>query len=69
MPQGSGGVRKARWAAGSKGKSGGVRIIYYWVKSKDQILLITIYSKSEKDDLTKDQLKAIKKLTKDFEDG
>lgn len=27
--QRSGGVRKVRWAAGGKGKSGGVRVIYY----------------------------------------
>ena len=26
----TGGVRKVRWGAGGKGKSGGVRVIYYW---------------------------------------
>lgn len=26
--RGSGGVRKVRWGAGAKGKSGGVRVIY-----------------------------------------
>ena len=28
--RGSGGVRKIRWRSGGKGKSGGVRVIYYW---------------------------------------
>jgi len=35
--RGSGGVRKVRWAADGKGKSGGVRVIYYWKKSDNEI--------------------------------
>ena len=27
--QGTGGIRKLRWARGKRGKSGGVRVIYY----------------------------------------
>ena len=46
--RGSGGVRKIRWAPKGKGKSGGVRIMYYFKKSDDEIWLLTIYSKSEK---------------------
>ena len=46
--RGSGGVRKVRWAPEGKGKSGGVRIMYYFKKSDDEIWLLTIYSKSEK---------------------
>jgi hypothetical protein len=33
----SGGVRKVRWAASGKGKSGGVRAIYYWKKLDHEI--------------------------------
>lgn len=44
--QGSGGIRKIRWAATGKGKSGGVRIIYYYKKTEFEIWLLTIYSKS-----------------------
>ena len=44
---GSGGVRKLRWAMGRKGKSGGVRVIYYFKRREDEIWLLTIYSKSE----------------------
>src|SRR5438067_8867247 len=49
---GSGGLRKLRWAARGKGKRGGSRVIYYWAVSADQLLLLLIYSKSERDDLT-----------------
>ena len=44
---GSGGVRKVRWAISGKGKSGGVRVIYYFKRQDDEIWLLTIYSKSE----------------------
>jgi mRNA-degrading endonuclease RelE of RelBE toxin-antitoxin system len=44
---GSGGVRKVRWAMSGRGKSGGVRVIYYFKKQDDEIWLLTIYSKNE----------------------
>ena len=45
--RGSGGVRKVRWAPEGKGKSGGVRVIYYWKKTDHEIWMLTMYSKSE----------------------
>lgn len=44
--RGTGGVRKIRWAPEGKGKSGGVRVIYYWKKSDFEIWMLTLYSKS-----------------------
>lgn len=35
--RGSGGVRKLRWAISGKGKSGGVRVIYYWKQRDNEI--------------------------------
>jgi mRNA-degrading endonuclease RelE of RelBE toxin-antitoxin system len=67
--RGSGGVRKVRWAAGGKGKSGGVRVIYYWVGAKDHIHLLVIYGKGEKDNLTPADLKRIKVLLEEIENG
>ena len=64
--QRSGGVRKVRWAAGGKGKSGGVRVIYYWAKADDQIFLLTLYGKSEKEDLSAADLKRIVKLIEEL---
>ena len=37
--RGSGGVRKIRWTMSGKGKSGGVRVIYYFKKRDDEIWL------------------------------
>lgn len=41
-----------------KGKSGGYRLIYL-VESETSILLLTIYSKSEQEDLKNNQIKSI----------
>ena len=48
LVKGSGGVRKVRWASEGRGKSGGVRVIYYWKKRDHEIWMLTIYSKSER---------------------
>lgn len=60
--KGTGGLRKARWSVGARGKRGGVRVIYYWSKSLDQILMLLIYSKTERDDLTPGQLRILRKI-------
>ncbi|WOG27641.1 type II toxin-antitoxin system RelE/ParE family toxin [Endozoicomonas sp. 8E] len=57
--RGSGGVRKVRWAPEGKGKSGGVRVIYYWKKSDYEIWMLTIYSKSEQATIPSHILKKI----------
>ena len=59
---GSGGMRKLRWSAKGHGRRGGIRVIYYWFISKDIILLLFAYSKNEQDDLTKEQLRQLKKI-------
>ncbi len=58
----SGGLRKIRWSMTGRGKRGGVRAIYYWVVAKDQILMLFLYSKTEKDDLTPTQLKVLREI-------
>ncbi len=58
---GSGGLRKVRWAIKGKGKRGGVRVIYYWAVKQEQLLMLLIYGKSERDDLRPDQLKTLRK--------
>lgn len=60
--KGSGGLRKIRWGESGRGKRGGVRVIYYWLKSKELILMLLIYSKKEQDDLNPQKLKVLKKL-------
>jgi len=57
----SGGVRKVRWAMAGKGKSGGVRVIYYFKRHDDEIWLLTIYSKNEVENITSHVLRQIAK--------
>lgn len=46
------GLRKLRWAYRGKGKSGGIRVIYYLYLKHEQIYMIYPYKKSEQEDLT-----------------
>ena len=60
--QGTGGFRKLRWSDNrrKKGKRGGLRIIYYIFPADDQIWFLTLYDKSEADDLTTAQKRILK---------
>ncbi len=58
---GSGGIRKVRWAISGKGKSGGVRVIYYFKRQDDEIWLLTIYSKNERENIPAHILRQIAK--------
>jgi hypothetical protein len=59
--QGTGGVRKLRWAAKGNGKSGGVRVIYYYHDQHMPLLLLTGFAKNEKSDLNEADKNAFKK--------
>lgn len=50
--QGTGGVRKLRWARAGRGKSAGVRAIYYFYNEAMPLYLLTLFGKNEKADLT-----------------
>jgi hypothetical protein len=67
--KGGGGIRKLRFAAQGKGKSGGVRIIYYWVTDAGQIYLLTIYPKGRKDTLTDAEVAELRDLAKEIRHG
>jgi hypothetical protein len=66
--QGTGGLRKVRWSVECKGKSGGVRVIYFHVTAADQIRLLLIYRKGRQDDLTPDQKKTLRELNKHWKE-
>jgi mRNA-degrading endonuclease RelE of RelBE toxin-antitoxin system len=59
---GSHGLRKLRWTMSGKGKRGGTRIIYYWLRPRDTILMLFVFRKNEQSDLSKDQLKILKAI-------
>ena len=57
--RGTGGARKAR---AGRGKSGGVRIIYYFVTRRGAVFLLDAYAKSDKENLTDADTREIRKL-------
>jgi len=48
-----------------RGKSGGLRIIYYW-DTPEAIYLVFAYEKTVQEDLTHSQLKILSKLVKEW---
>ena len=54
-----------RWGMTGRGKRGGVRIIYFWAVKQERILMLLIYPKNEKDDLSQEQLKILRKIVKE----
>ncbi len=59
LVRGTGGVRKLRWAASGKGKRGGLRVIYYWKIAQDEIWMLTVYGKNERETIPAHILKKI----------
>jgi hypothetical protein len=49
---GAGGFRKARWARRGKGKSGGLRVIYFFLVEPGRIYMAAVYAKSRKETLS-----------------
>jgi mRNA-degrading endonuclease RelE of RelBE toxin-antitoxin system len=52
---GAEGARKVRWSIAGKGKRGGVRVIYFNV-NENEVLLFAVYAKSEKENMTPDEI-------------
>jgi hypothetical protein len=59
---GSGGLRKVRWSLAGMGKRGGVRVIYHWAVAQERILMLLVYSKNERDDLSADQMRILRRV-------
>lgn len=59
---GTGGVRKLRFAAQGHGKSGGVRVIYYFFDETNPVYALFLYGKNEQVDLTAAQKSVMTKL-------
>lgn len=66
--QGTGGLRKVRWKLEGRGKSGGVRAIYYWMTKDENIYMLYVYPKNEQEDLTAEQKKALKLIVERWSD-
>jgi hypothetical protein len=64
--EGTGGLRKVRHAGirRSKGKRGGLRVIYFFWEPGQQFWLFTLYDKSESTDLSATERAALKGMLK-----
>lgn len=61
--EGTGGVRKLRWRRGGQGKSGGVRVIYYFRREDMPLYLLTLFAKGDRANLTKAERNELADLT------
>ncbi len=59
--QRSRGLRKIRWKLPGKGKSGGIRIIYYLVCA-EEVFLLYAYPKSKSENITSEQARILRDL-------
>lgn len=64
--KGGGGIRKLRYAVQGHGKSGGVRVIYYWIKEDHRIYMLVVYPKSKKDNLTDRETALLREFVKEL---
>ena len=59
---GSGGFRKARWARRGKGRSGGFRVVYFFLAEPGRIYMAAIYAKSRQETLSAADRNVLAKL-------
>ncbi len=64
--EGTGGIRKLRWARTGGGKSGGLRVIYYFHDELMPLYLLTVFGKNEKANLTKAECNLLAKTVKEL---
>lgn len=62
--QGTGGIRKLRWALEGRGKQGGARIIYFFYDLNMPLYLLAAYPKSKKIDLTDAEKNGMRQFVK-----
>lgn len=64
--QGTGGARKVRWKQEGKGKRGGLRVIYFHYTKEQQLWMLALYPKKEKEDLSEDDKQMLKRLVEEI---
>jgi hypothetical protein len=60
--EGTGGIRKLRWARQGMGKSGGARVIFFYYNQGMPLYALTMFGKSGKDNLTQAERNDLAKL-------
>ena len=61
-----GGIRKVRVAIGGRGKSGGVRVVFYYHSDIMPVFLLALFAKNEKDNLSKSERNILAALVGDL---
>jgi hypothetical protein len=61
---GTGGIRKLRWAVGTRGKRGGARVIYFFHDHDVPLFLLTAYAKNERANLSGAERNMFRKVIK-----
>jgi hypothetical protein len=64
--QGTGGIRKLRWARQGRGKSGGIRVIYYVHNESMPLYLLAAFGKNEKANISNEEKNLLAKLVKEL---
>ena len=62
----TGGISKLRWALSGGGKSGGVRVIYYFHSETMPLYLLTVFGKNEKANISMKEKQVLSKLVKEL---
>ena len=64
--QGTGGIRKLRWAQAGRGKSGSIRVIYYFHSKNMPLCLLAAFGKNEKANLSQQERNLLAKGIKEL---
>ena len=56
---GADGARKVRWSAKSKGKRGGVRVVYFNLSEQGVVYLVAIYAKSDRENISANEIRKV----------
>jgi mRNA-degrading endonuclease RelE of RelBE toxin-antitoxin system len=62
---GSGGLRRIRWGARSRGKLGGIRVVYYWHEAEESFFMLFAYPKSVQDNLSPGELRRLRRIVRE----
>ena len=64
--QGTGGIRKFRWGRQGQGKSGGIRVVYYFHSDVMPVYLLAAFGKNEKANLSKQEKQQLSKTVQEL---
>jgi len=64
--QGTGGIRKLRWARRGGGKSGGIRVIYYYHSEMMPLYLLAVFGKNEKANISTEDKQQLAKAVNEL---